>query len=117
MAPVGAPAPRVTHRAASSADLGQRGFHERLFGGDEKRGPADLGHGGRDEVGVDEVDGDVVRGEFGGEGVGPLLEEGLGAGVGGQVGGGEEAAEGAHGEDEAAGLAGEHAAEDELGDV
>lgn len=45
-----------------------------------------------------------------------MLQEGLGARVGGQERGGEGAAEGGHGEYEAA-LAGDHAGRDELGDA
>lgn len=83
---------------------------------DERGGLADLGHGGGDEVGEDELGLDVVGGELGAERGGPLLEEGFGAGVGCEEGGGEETAEGAHGEDEAA-LALHHAGNDEGGDA
>ena len=76
--------------------------------------PLDLGHGGRDEVALDELDRDAAGRELGAEGGAPLLQEGFAAGVGCEEGGGEEAAEGAHGEDEAAVALG-HAGGDELG--
>ena len=61
-------------------------------------GSAYFGHGGRDEVGLDELDLDVVGCQFGAEGGGPLLQEGLAAAVCGEEGRREETAEGAHGE-------------------
>ena len=59
------------------------------------------------------MDGDTSGSEFAGERVGPLLQEGLGAGVGREQGRGCQSAEGAHCEDEALFL-GKHVREDYL---
>lgn len=76
----------------------------------------DLAHGRGDEVGLHELDTDVGRCEFGGEGRGPLLEEGFAAAVGCEKGSGHDSAKGCHGEDEAS-FSLHHARGDELCDA
>lgn len=88
--------------SSSNVDLGESSLDEVAWVWNCSRWLADLGHGGGDQVGDNEVDIDVVLLELGTKGGGPLLEEGLGSGVGGKERSWEKAAEGTHGEDETA---------------
>ena len=59
MTPVRSTAVRVPDTSAGPPDLRQDGFHKGARAGDQQTCTSDLGHGGRDEVGVDEMDGDA----------------------------------------------------------
>ena len=93
---------RVSLRSPSPANLAQHALHKGSRGRHEGGWFPDLGHGGGDEVGLDKLDFDVVGGEFAAEGNGPLLQESFAAAVGGQKRRGDEATEGAHGQNQAA---------------
>jgi hypothetical protein len=103
-------------RTARTANLAKRSLDKLLGVGYESGGLADLGHGGGDEVRLDALHVDTVWLELGAESSGPLLQEGLAAGVGRQKGCGEEATERGHGEDKSP-LALLHTRSDELGDA
>ena len=88
--------------SSSNVDLGKGSLNKVAWVWNGGRWLADLGHGGGDQVGHNEVDIDVVLLELGTKRGGPLLEEGLGSGVGGKEWSWEETTEGAHGENETA---------------
>ena len=106
---------RIANTATSPPDFRERGLDEGFLRRDLPVRASDLGHVGRDKVGVDEVHGNALGCEFRGEGIGPVLQESFGARVGCEEGCGCETAEGAHGEDEAA-LSGKHVWQDGLSD-
>lgn len=98
----------------ASADLSERRTDKVLGVGDRNARLADLAHGGRHEVADNKLHVDAVRLELRSERAGPVLQERLGARVRSQVGRGDPASEGAHGEDEAR-LALLHDGGDDLG--
>lgn len=116
MAPIRGTGVGPTLSAARAAQPAQHGLDKAAGARHEEARAADLAHGGGDEVGLDELDGDVEGGELGAEGGGPLLQERFAATVGGQERSGEETSEGAHVENQAA-LAGDHAGDNEVGDA
>jgi hypothetical protein len=103
-------------RTARAANLAKRSLDELLGVGYESGGLANLGHGGGDKVGLDALHVDTVWLELGAESGGPLLQEGLAAGVGRQKGCWEEPTKRGHGEDKST-LALLHTRSDELGDA
>lgn len=84
---------------AVEANLAESRADELLGVGDEEAGAADLGHGSGDEVADNKVDINPLVLELGRESAAPVLEEGLAAGVGGEVGGGHDTGERTHGKD------------------
>ena len=100
-------------RAPRAAHAGQNRLGESPGAGDHHARPPDLAHRRRDQVGLDELDRDVERGEFGAERARPVLQERFAAAVGGQERGRNKAAEGSHGEDQPT-LPRDHARDDEL---
>jgi len=84
--PIRAARVRVADASAAAADLGQGRPHKVLLRRDLPVWPADLRHGRRDEVGVDEMHRYPAGGEFRGKRVRPLLQEGFAARVGCQQG-------------------------------
>ena len=109
---------RIRHPACASLapDLGQHGPHKRPRRRDQRRRAPDLAHGADDEVRLHQLHVHARGRELGGQRAAPLLQEGFGAGVGGEQRGRRDAAEGSHGEDQAVVLLG-HAGGDELGDA
>lgn len=101
-------------RTTTATNLAQSGANELLRVRHEQGGLADLAHSAGDKVRLHKLNLDALGLEFGAKGSGPLLQESLAAAVCCQVGCGEDAAEGCHGEDQAA-LALDHAGCDELG--
>jgi hypothetical protein len=99
---------RYPLRAATAPDLGERSGDELARRGHHGAGAANLAHGARDEMALDDAHVDAG----GGEPHGPVLQEGLAAGVGRQQRGREDAAEGGHGEYQAA-AAGDEEGRDE----
>lgn len=88
--------------SSSNIDLSKGSLDKVAWVWNGSRWLADLGHGGGDQVGDNEVDIDVVLLELSTKGSRPLLEEGLRPGVGGKERSWKKTAEGAHGENEAA---------------
>ncbi len=86
----------------AGANLAEGGLDKGAGVGDEQAGAANLAHGRGDEMAQDELDIDIVVGKLRGQGVAPLLEEGLAARVCGQVRRGGPAAKRAHGQDKTA---------------
>ena len=80
--PVGRTRVRISLGTTAPSDLGQCGLDEGSRVRDEKAGFAHLGHGGGDEVALNQLNGDSMRFELGAESRGPVLEEGFAAGVG-----------------------------------
>lgn len=89
-------------RAPRAANLGEYCFDELLRRRHKHARALDLGHGRRDQVALHQLDRDALGRQLAAERGAPLLQEGFAAGVCREQRGGEEAAEGAHGEDEAA---------------
>lgn len=84
---------------AVEANLAESSADELLGVGDEEAGAADLAHGSGNEVADNKVDIDALVLELGRESAAPVLEERLAAAVGGEVGGGHNTGERAHGKD------------------
>jgi hypothetical protein len=108
VAPVRRACERNVLCASGPTNFAERGLDELLRVRDKRRWLADLGHGRCDEVRLYALDVYPVRLEFRTKSRGPLLKEGLAAGVGGEEGGREEPTKRCHGEDETA-LARDHA--------
>lgn len=96
MAPVGRTGVSPPLGAARTANAAQNRLHECARARHEEAGASYFAHGGSDEIGLDELDGDLEGGELGTEGAGPLLQEGFAAAISGEQWGGEEATKGAH---------------------
>ena len=107
---------RHTTSSALETDFSEDRLDKFLGGGNHHARLADLAHRTGDQVSDDELGVDAVGFELGTERGGPVLQESLGAGVGGQERGRDEAAERAHGEDEAT-ATGNHAGSDDFGDL
>lgn len=116
VAPVRRRAVSVGRGTTAATNLGQHGTNKGPRSGDGSRSAADLGHGGGNQVSLNELHLDVVGSQLVAKSRGPLLQEGLATGVGGQQGGGEETTERTHGQDQTA-AALNHARSDELGDA
>lgn len=91
--------------------------HKLLGIRNEQAAAAHLAHGSGNQIAEAELDVDVIRFQLGRERAAPVLQEGLAAAVGGQVRCRHPAGEGAHSQDEAALLAGNHVGGDNLGDL
>lgn len=107
---------RHTTSSALESDLSESSLDELLGVGNHHARLANLAHRAGDQVSDDELSLDTVGLELGTERGGPVLQECLGARVGGQERSREETAEGAHGEDQAAATR-NHAGSDDLGDL
>ena len=107
---------RHTTRSTPESDLSERSLDELLGGGNHHARLTDLAHCAGDQVSDDELSVNTVGLELSTERSRPVLQECLGARIGGQERGREKTAEGAHGEDETA-ATGNHAGSDGLGDL
>ena len=96
-----------------ATDLTERSAHEALWVWNSHGRTADLRHGRGNEVADNKLDVDAVRSKFAGKSSGPVLQESLAAGVGGQKRSGQEAGERAHRENQSA-LTLHHTGDDEL---
>jgi hypothetical protein len=101
---------------ALDVDLAEGGLDELLWGRDQHGRLANLAHRAGDKISDDELGVDAVGLQLSTESGGPVLEERLGARVGGEQRGREEATERAHGEDQTA-TTSDHAGGDNLGDL
>ena len=102
MRPIRCTRERPSLCSARPSDLRHRSFHKLPGSGHHKAASPYLAHVGSDEVGLHELNRDTLGSQFGAQGCGPLLQESFGAGIGREKGGGDQTAEGAHREDEAA---------------
>ena len=116
MAPIGCACEGNILRATRATNLAERSLDKLLGVGHQRRGLANLGHGGGDQMRLDALDVHTVGLKLRTESSGPLLQECLAAGIGCQKRGGEETAERRHGKDETA-LSLLHARSDKLSDL
>lgn len=116
MAPIRRTRIRNPPRTPRSPNLPQHRLHERARRRDQRRRAPHLAHGADDQVRLHQLHGDAGGRQLGRQRAAPVLQEGFGAGVGGEQRRRQDAAEGGHGEDEAVALGGEARGED-LGDA
>jgi len=114
VAPVGGRAVSIGRRTAASADLGENRPDKGARGRDGSRGTANLRHRRSNQVSLDELHIDAVRGQLGSQRGRPLLQEGLATRVSGQQRSRKQTTEGAHGQDQAASAL-DHTRDEELG--
>lgn len=99
-----------------TANLGQDGLDEGARGGDGNRRLPDLGHGGGDQMGLDELDLDAIWLQLRTQRSRPVLQERLAAGVGGQQWSWHQAGKRSHSEDQPT-FPLHHTRGDQLGDA
>lgn len=113
MGPVWCAGGSDTLGTTTAADLAESSTNELLGVGHEQRCLADLAHSAGDKVGLHKLDLDSLGLKLRAESGRPLLKERLAAAVCRKVGSGQDAAEGCHGQDQAA-LALDHTRRNEL---